>query len=72
MIDLLPCPFCGKPAQYKSRRDESLWSHDIVTWHEVWCCECDFLMDQCDDADELERRWNTRNGVLQSTQGDST
>ena len=62
-IELLPCPFCGRAASYSTYQDESLWSHAIVTWYEARCADCDVSMNQCDDADELERRWNMRDGL---------
>jgi hypothetical protein len=54
----LPCPFCGTAAIYRCNQGESLWSHDIVDWHEVYCGECDIRMLRCVDLDVLYRDRN--------------
>ena len=56
----LPCPFCGESPHYSVYQDVSLWSHNIVDWHDVKCWGCDISMHQCEDLDELEIRWNQR------------
>jgi Lar family restriction alleviation protein len=58
--DLLPCPFCGKHPRMSSRKDESLWNHDLETWFEIRCPECNFLMEECKYREELIERWNRR------------
>jgi Lar family restriction alleviation protein len=64
---LLPCPFCGNEAVRGRRKDESLWSHDIVDWHYIECQHCDISMEQCDDFNELVQSWNTRAGQVADT-----
>jgi hypothetical protein len=39
--DLKPCPFCGGEASRNTYETESLWSHNIVTYTQVGCDECD-------------------------------
>jgi len=63
MSEFLPCPFCGKKADVSNRQDESLWSHDIVTWYSVGCRECDYSMESCDYLDGVVSRWNSRVAV---------
>ena len=59
-LKMLPCPFCGDEAHHSVRRDESLWSHNIVDWHYIECRCCEIEMHQCDGYDEVLSRWNTR------------
>ena len=35
--ELKPCPFCGGTPKLMKTMDESLWSHDVVPYHQVWC-----------------------------------
>jgi Lar family restriction alleviation protein len=58
----LPCPFCGKEPHRSTRLDESLWSHNLVTWYEVGCRDCDIGMSACEDEEDLLERWNQRKG----------
>ena len=59
--DYLPCPFCGKPARVTTRKDESLWSHEIVNWYSVSCSgDCEVEMTECKHQGRLIKRWNTR------------
>lgn len=53
------CPFCGGVAYCREWQAESLWSHNIVAWHEVGCRDCDVSMRSC-DGDDAVRLWNTR------------
>ena len=57
---MLPCPFCGTTPNESQYQDESLWSHEIVTWHRVYCSNCDVGMSECQDYDALKLRWNHR------------
>lgn len=63
---LLPCPFCGGDARLGTWTGESLWSHDIVTWAEVKCPDCDAQRGtECDEGEGdavtlAVRAWNTR------------
>lgn len=57
---MLPCPFCGGEARESKYLDESLWSHELVTWYSVSCPACDYQMTQCKDHDELVKYWNRR------------
>lgn len=58
--NLLPCPFCGGQPTESQYLDESLWSHDMVTWHRVYCYECDISMSECKHYDQLAKKWNRR------------
>lgn len=58
--DLLPCPFCGRPAEHYTQKDESLWSHDIVDWHYIGCPACDYSLRQCEGYDQVLAKWNRR------------
>jgi|SRR6185503_10843 len=59
---ILPCPFCGHWPRFSVRRDESLWSHDIVWWSSIVCSVCDVQRSECDDADgaKVVAAWNHR------------
>jgi len=65
----LPCPFCGEDPHYSVYQSESLWSHNIVDWHEIQCYGCDISMHQCEDLDELEQRWNHRSNQQNAADG---
>ena len=59
-VVMLRCPFCGGEPSESQYQDESLWSHDIVTWHRVYCSTCDIGMNECGDREALVLRWNHR------------
>lgn len=72
---LLPCPFCGSPAAALKSFDESLYSHEIVTWYEIRCSNSDGFDDlqlDCpgsegiysEDIDDLAAAWNRRAAPL--------
>ena len=56
----LPCPFCGSQPAIWGRKDESLWTHDIVSWWSVRCNDCDIEMEECEDMGIVLARWNRR------------
>lgn len=53
---LLPCPFCGCEAEYKTYGQKGEWS-----FHRVKCTACDAThMNYQKSSDEVVRRWNAR------------
>ncbi len=61
MVDLKPCPFCGSEPEIKTRQDEDLWTHNVVTWTSVRCWKCDVGFDWPPGAEpDAITRWNTR------------
>lgn len=69
-VDLKPCPFCGGEPSVSTYETESLWSHDIVTYTEIGCGECDVHF-ATEPGYELEApaAWNRRT-ALASGSGD--
>jgi len=58
---LAPCPFCGGEATVRTYQTESLWSHDVVTYTQVGCEECDYQRATEPGYDpEALVWWNTR------------
>jgi hypothetical protein len=65
---LKPCPFCGDKARIEERQDESLFSHDIVTWYWVQCSNTKNVDTDCPAYDgsgsevkeEVVEAWNRR------------
>lgn len=57
---LLPCPFCGGKANKYEWKDESLWSHNIVSWFTIGCLDCDYQMNTCGFEKDAIRKWNNR------------
>ena len=53
------CPFCGAAPRYLTCEDESLFSHNIVTWHTVSCYNCD-VGGREENLDILVAWWNLR------------
>lgn len=61
MADLKPCPFCGGKASVSTYQTESLFSHDIVTYTNVGCDDCDFnLSSEPGFEVEAPDLWNRR------------
>lgn len=60
--ELLPCPFCGGEAKRAKTMDESLWSHDTVPYHKVYCPECEIGTEyRCEGWDPTaDEAWNRR------------
>jgi Lar family restriction alleviation protein len=60
--NLKPCPFCGGKGSLRFYQDESLWSHNIVTYSEIGCRECDYSMNFCkdDEGKDAIEKWNNR------------
>lgn len=65
----LLCPFCGNEVIVSQYLDESLWSHEQVVWHRIYCYVCDIGMSECCDNhpevldsfvyyEKLVERWN--------------
>jgi Lar family restriction alleviation protein len=53
---LLPCPFCGCEAKYKTYGQDGKWA-----FHQAECLSCGALQMLCDKSpDEVIRRWNAR------------
>jgi len=58
---LAPCPFCGGEATVRTYQTESLWSHNVVTYTQVGCEECDYQRATEPGYDpEALVWWNTR------------
>jgi Lar family restriction alleviation protein len=58
---LKPCPFCGSDPRVRKRQDESLWSHNIVTWTAVGCPECEVEFDWPEGGESnAAEEWNRR------------
>jgi hypothetical protein len=58
---LLPCPFCGSKPTVRTRQDESLWSHNIVTKTQISCGECDIFFETEPGYEfEAPEAWNRR------------
>lgn len=62
---LLPCPFCGGEAVRSKTMDESIWSHETVPYHKVYCPECEIGTEyRCEGWDPTaEEAWNTRTAL---------
>lgn len=61
MSELKPCPFCGNAPRVNKRKDECLWSHNIVEWTGVRCTECDVGFDWPEGAEpDAITQWNAR------------
>ena len=59
--ELLPCPFCGGEADVSTRQDEDIWTHNIVTWTEVGCHECNYFFEGPPGIEPTPaEHWNTR------------
>lgn len=60
---LKPCPFCGADVKMDERLDESLHSHNIVTFYSVGCGSCWACPSvQIEDREEVIKEWNSRPG----------
>lgn len=78
--DLLPCPFCGEPAEIDMRRGYSQWpSGNPGTAVAIYCTQCPSDMALCredhrgvDPEDllrELAERWNSRKASVDPASG---
>ncbi len=56
----LPCPFCGAPAEYDSRRWEPLPSPLGSTGHAVYCSGCNAENGLHETREEAFEAWNAR------------
>jgi hypothetical protein len=67
---LAPCPFCGGEAYLRTREDESLFNHNIVSWTIVGCRSCNFDFETCEDVEpDAVTAWNCR--AATAPQGDA-
>lgn len=60
MEELKRCPFCGNKPILSTWIDESLYSHDEVSYYQVVCYSCDAQTSSSEDKQEAIGAWNKR------------